>query len=440
VKSLVAACLLILCRLGHAEAFKPFQVISISGTATLTRFEDENWPLEAGQQLPGDFTLALEPGALIQLRALKRVDIALAGPAQLKSFVLEHQTGDLVDHDLVLRLEKGEALVDPRFLLKRPSQIRFDLPDAQFELKGGSPTAMSVDPGRPTRHATDDPRLKALAEAPVPVLLLARDYDSEMKTWPKPAILGPAMYKALEGIPGLRLVEGSGDTKLAYFSNNAIKTGKDFFLQDLARERGARFVIVGNLVSEQLREDSLSQKPIMSAVAEFRVLEAHPGGDVIVNDTATTLMARGNKHLELAGLHVLRMAANRAAAYLKDDIAGLLKGEPHPAQLLKVTFNNVKESWSGELRQGLGRLPSVSRFFKRGFASGVFRADVILRKSEPIFLGQLMAVPFKAFVLELEDEPGEDSLVFTLRKGPDPTLIPTPTPVPTPKRPLDWRK
>src|SRR6185503_4578561 len=112
---------------------------------------------------------------------------------------------------------------------------------------------------------------------------------------------------------------------------------------------------------------------------------------------------------------------------------------PHPALLLKVSFNNVKEAWFPELRQGLGRLPSVSRFFKRGFASGVFRADVILRKQEALFLGQLMAVPFKNFTLELEDEPG-DGLVFTLRKAPDPPPTPTPTPVPTPKRPLDWRR
>jgi hypothetical protein len=420
--------------LAPAEAFKPYQVLALSGTASLTRFENETWPLEAGQFLPGDFSLALEKGAFIHLRAQKRVDIAVSGPAQLKSFALETQSGELADHDLVLRIERGEFYFDTRFLLKRPSQIRLDLPDANFELQSGSITALSADPSRATVYSTQDPALLELDAEPVPVLVLGRDYDKELKAWARPSILGPAMAAALENVAGLELVDGSGSTLLAAFANNAIKTGQDFFLQKLARERGARFVVVGNLVSDEIRDDNLRRTALMSGVAEVRVLEAHENGDVLVSDTATTTMARAGRSLEIVGPQVMRLAAARAARYLADDMEGLLRGEPHPSRLAKISFNNAREDWVRELRQGLGSLPSLQRFFKRGYASGVFRVDVILRKPDAEFLAQLKALDFKKFTLEQESSPEEGAWVFTLRKGPEPT------PTPTPKRPLDWRK
>src|SRR5580700_7342631 len=102
MKRLLFACLIFASPGAPAEAFRPFHVLSLSGTASLTRFEDEAWPLEAGQDLPGDFTLTLEKGALIQMRVMKRVDFAMAGPAVLRSFVIDHAEGELLDHDLVL--------------------------------------------------------------------------------------------------------------------------------------------------------------------------------------------------------------------------------------------------------------------------------------------------------------------------------------------------
>jgi hypothetical protein len=436
MKRLLAACLFLAPLAARAAAYKPYHVLALSGTASLTRFEDEAWPLEEGQELPGDFTLSLKEGALIRLRAFRRCVLSVAGPAQLRSFELEHQEGELLEHDLVLRLEEGQFLADARFLLMRPSQIRLDLGDRNFELKGGAIQAFSVEPGKPSLEEVSDPRLLELRAQPVKVLLLGRDYDSELKAWARPAILGPAMVEALKGLPGLQLVDGSGSTSLAYHANNAIKKGQDFFLQELARGRGADFCVVGNLVSEELKDDNLRRTALISAVAEIRILEALEGGDVVVSDTATTLMARAARSLEIVGPLAMRGAAAKAAEYLKDDMQGLLLGQAHPPLLLKASFNGVEEAWLRGLRQGLGGLKSVQRFFKRGYSARLFRADLILRKSADEFLAELMAHPFDGFTLQREASPKDEGLVFTLRAAP----IPTPTPTPTPKRPLDWRR
>ena len=434
MKRLLLACLLFACRPASAEAFKPFHVLSISGTATLTRFDEEDWPLEAGQDLPGDFTLSLEAGAQMQLRVSSRVDMAIQGPARLRSFVLDQLEGQDLGHDLVLRVEQGDYYFDSRFLLGKPSRIRLDLPDATFDLQSSTRTAMSVDSSRPTRMGELNAELCDFAAQPVPVLVLARDYDQELKAWARPAILGPALMGALKELPGLRLVDGSGTTTLAAYANNAIRSGKDFFVQDMARERGARFVVVGNLVSEEIRDDNLRRTALMSGLAEIRILESDEGGEMVVNDVATTLTARAGRSLEIVGPKIMRATAAKAAAYIRDDMERLLRGEAHAPLLAKVSFNGVSEAWVSELRQGLGGLPSVQRFFKRGFSDGIFRADVMLRGSEADFLAQLQGVHFRQFKLEPDKDSKELDRVYTLRKGPEPT------PTRTPKRPKDWRR
>jgi hypothetical protein len=223
-------------------------------------------------------------------------------------------------------------------------------------------------------------------------------------------------------------VGGSGDTTLAAYANGAIRSGNDAFLQSLALSRGARFLVVGNLVSRELREDELSRHPLISAEAEIRVLETHAGGDLVVSDLAASSTARSGRSLEIVDPPVMRAAAARAAAYVKDDMQGLLLGQAHPPLLVNASFNGVKQAWLRELRQGLGGLPTVQRFFRRGFSSGVFRADVILRGDEPAFLAQLLALRFKGFVLEQDKDVGPGTLVFTLRRtaGPAQQALPTP--------------
>ncbi len=457
----LAACLLLASHRAWADAFKPYHVVSLSGTASLHRFEDEAWPLEAGQDLPGDITLVLDQGALIHLRIWQRLDLALAGPATLRAFALEREEAGGSGAELVFRLEQGELWVDPRMLLGRPSRLTLDLPDKAFEVQGPQPFLAAVEPAgatswafpseggglRPMRRVQEgwEPEAGApegfpwsgalleLALRPLPVLVLARDYDAERGRWGRPARLGPALAQALGGLPGLELVEGSGDTTLAAYANNAIRSGQDFFLRQLARERGARLLVSGNNVVEQVREEGYARNPHMSAVAELQVLESQAGGEVLVADSATTLVARAGRSLEDAGSQALAGSAQRAALYLRGHMEALLRGEPHQPRLLKLVFNNVSEARQRELRRALSALDSVQRFFKRGFASGVLRLDVILRGGEEKFLGQLEAWPFETFLLEKEEAEG---LAFTLRPR-----APTPPPIPTPeKRPKDWRR
>jgi hypothetical protein len=454
-----------------AEISKPFHVLSLSGTAKLSRFEDEALPFEPGQDLPGDLSLDLEPGALVGLRVNKRVDVLISGPASLRIFSLEHPEGEELQQELVLRVDSGTLYVDPRFLLGRPSAITLDLPDASFEVKGGLPFMISADAKRKTNFAAFDaagayapaersagafvkltlsaktsgaqvwPKAFLDAQAaPLAMLVLARDYDKELKSWPRPAVLGPALLGALKDMKGLSLVEGSGDTKLAYYSNHALRSGLDDFLQAQARERGARFVVVGNLVSEELKDESprLRRNPLMSAVAEFRVLEAFEHGDAVVSDVAVTLTARAGRALEIAGREAMEGAAQRAAKYLAGDMEDLLKGESHPPQLLKVSFSHVGDDAQRELRRKVSDLDSVQRFFKRGFAGGVFKIDVILRKSQGDFLAQLKDIVFNGF--SLDEETPAAAAAGSAAEGLSFSLHPQPTPTPTPDIRLNgWR-
>jgi hypothetical protein len=438
----------------HAETIKPLHVLSLSGAASLLRFEEQGWPMEVGQDLPGDVTLTLEKGGLIGLSVFKRVDMLVSGPATLRLFSLERQEGEALQQELVIRIESGACYFDPRFLLGRPSNITLELPDTSFEVDAGMPFMVSRLPGRKSAYATVDAsggissavRVKgefvslgkvahgwpeafnATAKEPVPILVLGRDYDKELKVWPRPAVLGPALMEALKGMKGLRLVDGSGSTTLAYFANNALRTGQDFFVQTLARERGARFVLAGNLVVEELREESsrLRRHPLMSAVAELRVLEAFERGDVVVSDVATTLCARAGRALETAGREALQGAAQRAARYVRADLEQLLQGQAHPPLLLKMVFHGVDTGRQRDLRRALSDMDAVQRFFKRSFAGGVFKIDVVLRKSEAEFLRQLKAWDFQNFTLDPQPAVAGEGLDFRLsvpadktRKSPD---------------------
>jgi hypothetical protein len=428
----------------HAETFKPCHVLSVSGTAALTRFEDEPWPLEEGQDLPADFRLSLEKGASMRLRFFKRLDLAVAGPAVLRCFALEQPEGQLSLWNLVLRPESGSYWVDPRFLLGRPSQIRLEFPDTNFDLSGPQAFLTQVSPGLPTAfslvsqdsiqeaaraegafvtitaksgQASQWPQeLLELAAAPLKVLLLGRDYDAELNAWPKPAILGPAMLAALQDLEGIALVDGSGDTRLARHANGAIKKGEDFFLAKLGMERGARFVVAGNLVSEELQDESpkFRHNPLMQAVAELRVIEAMPGGESVAQESATAVIPRKLRSLEIVGPEVMRDAAAKIGPRLKDVMADLIQGHPHSRILLKVVFNGVRKEWYSELRRGLGNQESLSQFFKRSHSHGIFKADLLLRKSPEEFELELRDYPFDGFWLEEEEEKAQ-GLAFTLR-------------------------
>ncbi|MES2201837.1 MAG: hypothetical protein V4498_06270, partial [candidate division FCPU426 bacterium] len=256
----------------QAREFKPFHVLAAEGSFSLMRFEDEPWPMEIGQDLPGDLTLSLEAGAKVSLRALRRVDLAVSGPASLRFFSLETQQGEELLREIVLRLESGELLVDPRFLLARASHITLELPDSSFEVKPGPRFCVSAAKGRKTVFATvaaegnlipaqrrdgafvqapGFPKgfawsgpLQSLAKEKVPLLVLGRDFDRERNAWPRAAVLGSELRGVLEPIEGLRLVDGSGSTLLARHLNGAIRSGNDAYIQDFSRKLGARWVMV----------------------------------------------------------------------------------------------------------------------------------------------------------------------------------------------------
>lgn len=258
---------------------------------------------------------------------------------------------------------------------------------------------------------------------------MVREYDEELNRWARPPILAPALLRALTPLAGLSFVEGSGERKLALSCNGALKSGNDPYLSSLARQRGARFLITGNMVSQEVEGEAPEHGSFIVATSELRVLECDGGDEVVINDLASTSVARAARSLEIVDRRMMHASADKIGQYLSDDLRGLLLGQSHPPVLVKVSFNGVRPEWQHELRQGLGGLPSVQRYFRRGYSQGLFRLDVILRKDEDDFVTQLEAYPFEAFRLEADRDSFSHSLVYTLRqRRPSPKLALSPGP------------
>ncbi len=427
----------------QAEPFQACRVLAAQGEIQLTRFENETWPLEVGQTLPGDIQFGLSDGASLTLSILERVDVTVLGPASLKILVLESASEPIVRQTL-LQLSSGQAAVDLRPLTGRTLPADIDLPDARMDLAPGISYLVQTDPEQPSRlalwsqgqvlpaqwhegslqalspspKAQDwDLRLIQALQRPIPVLIVARDYDAELKDWPKPPYLGPALYQSLSSLKGLSLVAGSGDRTLAVKANHALKSGFDDYLRQLGREKGARWVVAGNLVVDLMNHQTpwFEKHPQMSAHAEYKVVESFAAGETLLADTANTLVARRERPLYIARKEALQAASSKAAAYLSDGMINLLEGKAHESSLRRLVFSGVDDVAWAELRRALNQMDSVRRYFKRRYAQRVLNLDLVLRKPLPEFLDQLQSWPWLGFSLSVETGVSDADLKFTLR-------------------------
>ena len=438
-----SACLLaLLACLGAAtlradrEPEGSLQVMGSEGNLRLYRFETEPWPLESGQPLPDNSRVELDAGAKLRLRYANYLDFSLAGPARFTVYVVPAPTTDGLEQDrVVLKLDEGSLLVDARFQFGRPVDILLSLPDQSLPLPldqrffaqavsghsaffvpvsgtpegyGAWPATLDRAQGRFVVQVPDKPaRYKAPLPAtlygelqrPVRLFILGRDFNQDVGLWPRPAVLGPLLAERLSQVPGLQVVEGSGDTFYAFRANNALKSGQDFFLKEMGRAQGAQWVLAGNCVAETVlaSQDPDGKGRRVKGTVELRLLETEDddGGLELVNESANTLVARAGRPLELAAREAMEAASNEAAGYLVYHLNNLLAGKPHAEKLIKLQFEGVDPpAWAG-IRAVLGGMDSVQRVFKRRFAGGILNVDVMLRKDEADFREQWKAAPWK---------------------------------------------
>ena len=226
----------------------------------------------------------------------------------------------------------------------------------------------------------------------VRLFILGRDYNQDLGTWPRPAVLGPLLAERLAKVPGLAVVEGSGDTYFAYRANNALKSGQDFFIKEMGRARDAQWIIAGNCVAETASSvrDPEGHGRRIQGLAELRLLEAEgaDGGLELVSESATTLVARAGRSLEMAAREAMEAASDEAAKNMVYHLQNLLAGRPHAQVLLKLQFEDADKNAWDRVRGALGSMDSVQRVFRRSFAAGVLKVDVMLRKEEGDFRAQ----------------------------------------------------
>jgi hypothetical protein len=412
------------------------QVLGTEGGLRLFRFETEPWPLEAGRPLPDNSRVELDAGAKLRLRFSHYLDLCLAGPARLTVYVVPAPGDSDPDQDrVVLKLDEGTLLVDARFQFGRPADIVLSLPDTSLPLPADqrffaqasaghatfyvpvtlTPPALGAWParfdkaqGRIIVQAPSDPKgyrapvpeaLYEELQRPVRVFVLGRDFNQDLGLWPRPAVLGPLLAERLAKIPGLQVVDGSGDTFFAYRANNALKSGQDFFLKEMGRARDAQWVVAGNCVAETAlaSSDPEGRGRRVRGLTELRLLETEGNDDglELVSENANTLVARAGRPLELAVREAMEASSSEAAGYLEYHIENLLAGRSHADKLLKLQFEGAgKDAWAS-IRAAMGRMDSVERVFRRSFSGGVLKVDVMLRKEESDFLDQWKSAPWK---------------------------------------------
>lgn len=407
------------------------QVMAVEGSLRLFRFETEPWPLEPGRALPDNSRVELHKGALLRLRFGSYLDLNLAGPARLTVYVVPGPaTGELEQDRVVLNLDEGALLVDGRFQFGRPADIVLSLPDRSLPcpaderfvavVAGGrssfyrvqsqpQPQAFAVQPGlegsagrllASAPQAEKKPafpmRLFELMDDPVSLFILARDYNQDLGLWPRPAVLGPLLAERLAKLKGITVAEGSGDTFHGYRANGALKAGIDEHLKAIAREKGARWVLAGNVVAESLREPGERR---VQGQAELRLMEVdgEDGGLELVSEAGTTRVARAGRALELAAREAMEAASHEAAGHLEWHLGNLLSGRSHGQVLLKLVLEGADAEALSELRGRLAGMDSVQKVFRRSYQKKVASFDLLLRKSLAEFDAQWAALPGTGF-------------------------------------------
>lgn len=427
------------------------RVISIEGGLRLFRFETEPWPLESGARLPDNSRVELTANSMLRLRLEDRLDFALAGPARLTAYAIPVPAGAEGKGQgprLVLKLDEGSLLIDGRLQFGRAQDVVLSLPDLTLPLptgvrlvartlKGktelfvpqeddGEPRSVTWDPVtsqlKPSLHNSRDPKLSEELwdefDRPIPIFVVGRDYNRDLGLWPRPAVLAPMLVETLGELDGLVVVEGSGDTYFAAMANNALKTGQDFFVREMAAARDARWVVVGNCVAQTLADSPSHGEPKgrrLVGQAEVRVLEVGGTGEELVNEQATTIVARAGRPLELAGREAFEAASLKVSKYVAYQLENLAQGRQHAPVLLRLVFNNVDQERQLALRRGLASMDSVQRVFKRVYAAKSLKIDLILRKDEPEFWAQLQAWRWSGFSLRAQPDE-EGAKVFIIRK------------------------
>jgi hypothetical protein len=432
------------------------QVLGVEGNLRLLRFETEPWPIEAGVALPDNSCVELDASALLRLRYFTYLDFTLAGPARMTVYVVPSPLGGEDDDRVILKLDAGALFVDGRFRFGRPADVVLSLPDRSLPLPEGR-FFVSVAQGRTSFYAplsssslcavpallsgtalvavTAPAQAKAPVPAPAPLpeallkeldrpvklFVVARDYDQDLGTWPHPAVLGPLLAERMAGLQGVSVVDGSGDTYFAYRANAALKSGQDFFLKELARAQGARWVMVGNCVVDTPPQESAPGRRFVRGQAEVRLLEADGESDALelVSEAAVTRVARAGRPEEQASREAFEAASDEVARYVGWQVSNLLKGLPHAQLLIKLSAEGVDMDAYEALRARLSTLDSVQRFYRRSFSKGTAVFDLQLRKDAAEFDAQWAAAPPTqgwTFTPEAADAP--DSRRVRAEKGP----------------------
>ncbi len=409
----------------------PLRVVSARGDVRLFRFETVPWPLQAGAPLGADARFELAPGSLLRLRYATYLDLDAAGPARLAVYSVPSPNGPDAPPRLVVALTRGALLVDGRFQFGRSADIVLALPDRDLTLRPGErffavadggasrlytpgpPAAAgcpeSLAPATPTASAVvplpgaAPPRARAgvpdvlLGELHhrVRVFVVARDYNEDIGLWPRPAVLGPLLAERLARLPGLEVVAGSGEARFAHEANGALKKGDDAYLKSLARERGARWAVVGNCVAASAPRPGLPPGRWERATAEVRVLDVDdpPGALPLVSESGDTIVARAGRPLELAARQALEAASDQASRYTLWEIEDLLAGRPHAVTLLRLVVEGASKGALEALRRRLDALDSVQRFFRRRYYGHVADFDLMLRRPAGVFDAQWAALP-----------------------------------------------
>jgi hypothetical protein len=432
--------------LGAAEQEGTLQVLGAEGTLRLYRFETEAWPLEEGSPLPDNSRVELDAGAKLRLRYSNFLDFDLAGPARLTVYVMPSPSGGEFDDDrVILKMDEGVLLVDGRFQFGRSADVVLSLPDLSIPLpadsrffaragKGSSGFYLPVDddgtaaeaalsgsamvalqPQRLAPSGTLPESLFSELTRPVKLFVVARDFDQDLGEWPRPAVLGPLLTERMADIAGIQVVDGSGDTYFAYQANGALKGGQDFFLKEMALAQGARWVLVGNCVTDTPPQESAPILRHVRGQAEVRLLEAdgEAEGLELVSEAAVTRVARAGRPMEQASRQAMEAAADEVSNYLKWQIENLLKGHAHADVLLKLQADNMDEDAMEALRARLASMDSVQRVFRRSFSKKVAVFDLMLRRDAADFDAQWAAA--KGGAWSFESLPAPDPLTRCVR-------------------------
>ena len=394
------------------------QVLGAEGVLRLYLFETEAWPLEAGSPLPDNSLVELDAGAKLRLRYSNFLDFVVSGPARLTVYLVPSPTaGEFDDDRVILKLDEGFLLVDGRFQFGRPADVVLSLPDrsvplppdrrffaragqgrsafyvpltwsagtfAPAALSQGAFTLLSQAAAKDAAVPAD---LAAELNRPVRLFVVARDFDQDLGLWPRPAVLGPLLAERMASIPGIQVVDGSGDTYFAYRANAALKGGQDFFLKELARAQGARWVLVGNCVTDTPPQENAPNRRSIRGQAEVRLLEAdgESGGLELVSEAAVTRVARAGRPEEQAGRQAFEAASDEVARYMGWHIENLLQGRAHAQVVLRLEADGVDNAALDALRGRLGSLDSVQRYFRRSFSKRTAFFDLVLRKEPADF-------------------------------------------------------